>query len=585
MSCSNSGGNATTIEPETLPIDIGCVPTSDVTPTDPPANDQLPFVFVTTTGVLWFYDCTTWRNIDQSLCSLNPVDITVLNNACQALNIPVNYEINGQCVEGVTTLQSLSDALRGCLNLPSYQAGDNIFFTTNPDGSVTISSQDPTVVTAGDNVTVTQPNAHTYEVSAEQKSLCGLPVTTTAVVNAATTAHLIGCVDGAEVKVPLDLIPTPTTPVDWSCVPYNPFPPTDPPDDNHPPFQIGCNGGLWVYTCQSQGWVEVLTHPSTDSDPWEPGIVADECREMKLTVYYEIADCPMFREITLGQFADLVMECACIRGGDNVTVTWDDANSCYVISAEQGSICELPRLTEDEVGQANDVVIAACVDGTPSLIPNLPQLRPLIIQADDVTWGECFTLFYNDAEPTFDSRTGHYNTSAGGSPCEFSVTNPTDYPATVVVDGTARCMMWSLNNPNYEIDVDTSVLFALGDKSVIDQIGVVVGTHGKSIGRLHHLNLGNKQIAVHRDSFHKTMSAVTIPIGEEGVIGDSTHWHYFGEVMGSLSQTYVLQPGETKTFSAFWLVRIDKNTWEITANDAHNFYGAIRYKTTFMGVE
>lgn len=117
-------------------LDIHCVPETSGMPDYTPADDQLPFAFDSTEGVLWLFLCEsgTWVAYDLSLCRLSPVDVDVIANLCEFLNIPVVFDNQGVCVEGTITLQKLADQIALCLDyqLPTEQPvvlGDGVSTT------------------------------------------------------------------------------------------------------------------------------------------------------------------------------------------------------------------------------------------------------------------------------------------------------------------------------------------------------------------------------------------------------------------------------------------------------------------------
>lgn len=120
MSCSSASGVAPGIPLDCPPVVIGCVPVTVGEPTIVPEIDQLPFHFDPTTGCLWFYVCSGvgWASLcPNSLCDLDAVDISGVNDLCNALNIPVTYDVQGNCVEGTITLQNLADEIADCIGL------------------------------------------------------------------------------------------------------------------------------------------------------------------------------------------------------------------------------------------------------------------------------------------------------------------------------------------------------------------------------------------------------------------------------------------------------------------------------------
>lgn len=101
------------------PTFIGCVPVTNGEPIVIPEVDQLPIHIDPDTGCIWLYVCDEigWFSVcpGSQLCDLTPVDVSVLVDVCEELNIPVSYTFNGECVEGVVTLQNLADEIANCL--------------------------------------------------------------------------------------------------------------------------------------------------------------------------------------------------------------------------------------------------------------------------------------------------------------------------------------------------------------------------------------------------------------------------------------------------------------------------------------
>lgn len=125
MTCSSSGKAVSGLLGECAEnINIGCVPITIGMPTEAPFSDQLPIRKDSSTNCLWFYICKQEEWVEfcpGSICNLEEVDIDIVNDICDALNIPVTYDMNGTCVEGTITLQDLATKLQDCITISTDQ--------------------------------------------------------------------------------------------------------------------------------------------------------------------------------------------------------------------------------------------------------------------------------------------------------------------------------------------------------------------------------------------------------------------------------------------------------------------------------
>lgn len=174
-------------------IDLSCIQTTPVEPPQwTPTPDQLPFAhFITCDGKirLYYHTCEEgWQYVDlSSLCELEPLDTTNVNDLCNLLKIPLTIDANGCCNEGTLTMNQFADQLIACLcerggifpdsppqTIDPVQGGSISFtnFTTCTQDTVVFGAAPvPTVSVEGPGISLDPTNnpdgSINYEISLE----------------------------------------------------------------------------------------------------------------------------------------------------------------------------------------------------------------------------------------------------------------------------------------------------------------------------------------------------------------------------------------------------------------------------------
>lgn len=318
-------------------IEIGCVPQTKGKPEWTPLPDQLPIAHDPEEDTLWMYDCSQriWRPLRKfRLCDLEEVSLNNLQDICNVLRIPVFYGLAQGCTEGHISVEELAAELWECWDwdddITSFEAScvdDHTLKLTikEPKNDKEPGDEDEFVehdmyfevenlkVECGDGT-----EGHPIKIIANDP-ICEWPEkpqgTIENAVNLRKTIHLGACLEGEPVRVP-------------------------------PPKNI----------CQ----FDKLTREETEAaaNIHIGACVDDEVRKIPLPRTICELD-QLTREET--EAATNISIGACIDG------------KLGKIPLPR-TICELPTLTQEQVDAEDpvDILVAACVGGEPSKIPQTP---------------------------------------------------------------------------------------------------------------------------------------------------------------------------------------------------------------------